>query len=45
VGRHAWDFLAPDEQEQLRSAMLERIERGQECDPFECGYVLDDGSI
>ena len=44
LGRHAWDFVAPDQQHEFRAAMLERIATGQEAGPFECDYMLDDGS-
>ena len=44
LGRHAWDFVAPDQQHEFRAAMLERIATGQETGPFECDYMLDDGS-
>ncbi len=44
LGRHAWDFVAPDQQDALRVAMLERIATGQETGPFECDYMLEDGS-
>jgi PAS domain S-box-containing protein len=44
LGRHAWDFVAPDQQHEFRSAMLDRIATGQETGPFECDYMLDDGS-
>ena len=44
LGRHAWDFAAPDQQDALREAMLERIASGTETGPFECDYLLEDGS-
>ena len=44
LGRHAWDFAAPDQQDSFRVAMLERIAAGAETGPFECDYMLDDGS-
>ena len=44
VGRHAWDFLNPEEREPFRAAMMDRMARGAETEPFECGYVLEDGS-
>ncbi len=44
LGRYAWDFVAPDQQESFRSAMLERIAKGQESAPIQCDYMLDDGS-
>ena len=44
LGRHAWDFVVPDQQENVRIAMLDRIARGLEAGSFECDYMLDDGS-
>jgi PAS domain S-box-containing protein len=44
MGRHAWDFVAPDQQESFRTAMMERIANGIEAGPFECDYLLQDGS-
>ncbi len=44
LGRHAWDFVAPDQQHEFRAAMLDRIATGQETGPFECDFMLDDGS-
>ena len=44
LGRSAWDFVAPDQQEALRSAMLQRIATGEETAPFECDYLLENGS-
>jgi PAS domain S-box-containing protein len=44
VGRHAWDFVAPDQQEAFRAAMLERLATGAEASPFACDYILQDGS-
>jgi len=44
LGRKAWDFVAPDRQENFRQAMAERIAAGIEAAPFECDYMLDDGS-
>ena len=43
-GRHAWDFVAPDQQEAFRAAMLERMATGAEASPFACDYILEDGS-
>jgi PAS domain S-box-containing protein len=42
--RKAWEFVAPDQQENFRQAMTERIAAGMEAAPFECDYMLDDGS-
>jgi len=44
LGRRAWEFVSPDQQEACRTAMLERLERGVESGPFECDYMLEDGS-
>ncbi len=44
MGRHAWDFMSPERQEAAREAMLRRVRDGQESGPFECEYVLDDGT-
>ena len=43
-GRKAWGFVAPDQQENFRVAMTERMVAGTEAGPFECDYMLDDGS-
>jgi len=44
LGRKAWEFVAPDQQENFRQAMIERIATGTEAGAFECDYMLDDGS-
>jgi PAS domain S-box-containing protein len=44
MGRVAWDFLSPERQEEARAAMLNRLRTGQETGPFECEYVLEDGT-
>jgi PAS domain S-box-containing protein len=44
LGRKAWEFVAPDQQENFRQAMTERIASGTEAGAFECDYMLDDGS-
>jgi PAS domain S-box-containing protein len=44
VGRHAWDFVAPDRQEEFRDALMDRISKGYEAGPWEIEYVLEDGS-
>jgi PAS domain S-box-containing protein len=43
-GRLAWDFLAPERQDAARAATMRHIQNGHEADPFECEYVLDDGT-
>jgi PAS domain S-box-containing protein len=44
LGCRAWDFVAPDQQEHFRLAFLERMRTGVEIGPFECDYLLEDGS-
>jgi PAS domain S-box-containing protein len=44
LGRKAWEFVAPDQQENFRQAMTERMATGTESGPFESDYMLDDGS-
>ncbi len=44
VGSTAWEFAPPERQDELRAAMLERVFKGQASGPFECEYLLDDGS-
>ena len=44
TGRHAWDFVAPDRQEEFRSALNERMQKGFEAGPWEVPYVLDGGT-
>jgi PAS domain S-box-containing protein len=44
IGRLAWNFMSPQRQEEAREAMMRRMRGGQEAGPFECEYVLDDGT-
>jgi PAS domain S-box-containing protein len=44
TGRLAWDFLAPERQDAARTTTLRRMRTGQETEPFECEYVLADGT-
>jgi PAS domain S-box-containing protein len=44
LGRHAWDLVSPDQQDAFREAMLARIASGVEPGPFECDYMLEDGT-
>jgi PAS domain S-box-containing protein len=44
LGLRAWDFVSPDQQEAFRAAMMERIASGIETGPFECDYMLEDGT-
>jgi PAS domain S-box-containing protein len=44
LSRKAWEFVAPDQQENFRQAMTERLATGTESGAFECDFMLDDGS-
>jgi PAS domain S-box-containing protein len=44
VGRSAWEFMSPERHDEARDAMMLRIQNGQEAGPFECEYVLEDGT-
>jgi PAS domain S-box-containing protein len=44
IGRRAWDFMSPERQEEAREAMMRRMRDGHEAGPFECEYLLDDGT-
>ena len=44
VGRPAWELVAPDHQEAARRELLERIAAGTETEPFQCDYLLENGS-
>jgi PAS domain S-box-containing protein len=44
LGRKAWDFAPPDQQDLLHAQMLERIAKGVDSGPYECEYLLEDGS-
>jgi PAS domain S-box-containing protein len=44
LGRRAWEFVDPDQQEAVRAEMMERMTSGLETGPFECEYLLDDGA-
>jgi len=44
LGRHAWDFVADDQQDAFRAGMMERLAAGADSGPFECEYFLEDGS-
>ena len=44
LGCYAWHFVAPDQQEAFRASMLDRVAAGRETEPFECEYLLDDGT-
>ena len=43
-GRLVWDFLSPERQEAARAATMRRIQNGQDANPFDGEYVLDDGT-
>jgi PAS domain S-box-containing protein len=44
IGRRAWNFMSPQRQEEARESMMRRMQGGQEVGPYECEYVLDDGT-
>jgi len=44
MGRHAWDFVPPEQRDEFRNAMRVRIIAGTETGPFECQFLLEDGS-
>jgi PAS domain S-box-containing protein len=44
LGRAAWQFIAPSLQDDFRRAMLGRIASSSEIGPYECVYLLEDGS-
>jgi len=44
LGRPAWQFIAPSLQDDFRRAMLGRIASSSEIGPYECVYLLEDGS-
>jgi PAS domain S-box-containing protein len=44
MGRRAWDFVPPEQREEFRHAMRARIIAGTETGPFECEFLLEDGS-
>jgi PAS domain S-box-containing protein len=44
LGCKAWDFVAPDQKDEIRDAMLKRIATGMETGAFECEYLLEEGS-
>lgn len=44
IGRCAWEFMSPERQDAEREAMMRRIQEGQEAGPYECEYVLADGT-
>jgi PAS domain S-box-containing protein len=44
VGHTAWDFIAPEERDNARRAMLEAIETGADMPSAERDYVISDGS-
>jgi PAS domain S-box-containing protein len=44
LGSAAWDFVDPDHREQFRADMLDRIARAVEIGPFECEFLLEDGT-
>jgi PAS domain S-box-containing protein len=44
LGSLAWDFVDPAQRENFRAAMMDRIARGVDSEPFECEFLLGDGS-
>jgi PAS domain S-box-containing protein len=44
LGCKAWDFVAPDQKDEIRDSMLKRIATGMETGSFECEYLIEDGS-
>ena len=44
LGSRAWDFVVPEQREDFRAALLDRISRGQEAELFECEMAPQDGS-
>ncbi|HEV3330429.1 MAG TPA: ATP-binding protein [Bryobacteraceae bacterium] len=44
LGKPVWHFIAPSLQDDFRRAMLGRIATGSEISPYECVYLLEDGS-
>lgn len=44
LGRKAWEFVDPAQQDTVRSGMLWRMNSGVETGPFECDFLLDDGA-
>ena len=44
VGKHAWELLAPEEQERSRSAMRGKLSREMQVEVVERDYVAADGS-
>ncbi len=44
LGSAAWDFVDPDQRAQFRADMLDRIARAVEIGPFECEFLLEDGT-
>jgi PAS domain S-box-containing protein len=44
LGRPAWQFIAPGLQEDFRRAMLGRIASSSEIAPYECVYLMEDGT-
>ena len=44
LGRRAWEYVDPDQQDSIRSGMIWRMNSGVETGPFECDFLLEDGS-
>jgi PAS domain S-box-containing protein len=43
-GCYLWDFVSPDQVDSVREAMLQRIATAGETEPYECEYLLQDGT-
>lgn len=44
LGRHAWDSISAGERDVFRAAMTDRLATGVEAGPFDCEFLLEDGS-
>ncbi len=44
MGRFAWEFVEPSQRDTAGAMLLERVNSGVETGPFECDFLLDDGS-
>lgn len=44
LGSRAWDFVAPEQRENFRTALMDRITRGREAEPLEYEVLPQDGS-
>ncbi|HUI81333.1 MAG TPA: PAS domain S-box protein [Bryobacteraceae bacterium] len=44
IGRHVWEFVAPDEQAASRDRITQNLRTGQPIEPLERNWVLPDGT-